>query len=189
YEGSRVVATVPMPPPFGYARDASYNPYPYDPAKAKAKLAEGGKPNGFEFEIYASAGDDIQRQLAELITAQLAKVGIKMNVQYADFNGVVIPKLQKQESNAYFLGLTGGVDPDQQIQSAWATDGGFNFFPYSNPAFDELIKKGRATSNLEERGKIYKDAQKIIMEDSPYIFTLYPNEKVTVNKKVQGWYL
>src|SRR5262249_32503316 len=38
YEGSRVVATVPMPPPFGYARDASFNPYPYDPAKAKAKL-------------------------------------------------------------------------------------------------------------------------------------------------------
>ena len=191
YEGARQLAHGPIPPSLAWAVDPSYRPYgeKADLEKAKQKLAEGGRPNGFEFEFWIPAGDQRTQQFAELVQAQLAKVGIKMSVEAADFNGVVIPKLMKMESNAYGLGLTGGVDPDQHVSGGFMTGGGFNFFPYSNPQVDELIKKGRATSNLEERARIYKDAVKLIMEDSPYIFAVYTISRFTASKKVKGGFV
>jgi len=188
YEGSRTLAHGPIPVPLAWAVDPNYKPYPEkaDLEKARQKLAEGGRPNGFEFEYWIASGNEQGQRLAELMQAQLAKVGIKMNVQAADFNGVVIPKLQKHESNSYALGLTGGVDPDQHVGNAFMTGGGFNFYPYSNPQVDELIKKGRATTDKETRAQVYKDAVKLIMEDSPYIFVTYSPQQIVGNKKVQG---
>jgi peptide/nickel transport system substrate-binding protein len=191
YEGTRTLAHGPIPVPMKWAVDENYKPYgtTADAAKARAKLAEGGQPNGFAFEYWISAGDQTGQLLAELIKAQLAKVGITMNIQAADFNGVVIPKLMKQEGNAYQLGLTGGVDPDRHVSLGFLTGAGFNFFPYSNPQVDELIKKGRATSNQEERAKAYKDITRLIMEDAPYIWHTYSKQQITSNKKVQGNFL
>jgi ABC-type transport system substrate-binding protein len=191
YENSRTVAYGPIPPTLSWAVDPNFKPFSTkaDPDKAKQMLTQGGRPTGFEFEYWISAGDQTAQQLAELMQAQLAKVGIKMNIQAADFNGVVIPKLMKQESNGYQLGLTGGVDPDQHVAGAYAKGGSFNFFPYENPQVDELIKKGRAVSNMEERAKIYKDAVKLIMEDSPYIYTFYNVNRFISRKNVQGGYV
>ncbi|MGE0539166.1 MAG: ABC transporter substrate-binding protein [Dehalococcoidia bacterium] len=191
YEGQRTIANGPIPVPLSWAVDPNFKFYPEkaDLAKAKEKLAEGGKPNGFEFEYWISAGDQLGQSLAELIQSQLAKVGITMNVQAADFNGVVIPKLMKQESNAYQLGLTGGVDPDQHVGNAFATGAGFNFFPYSVPRVDELVKQGKAVSDIEQRATVYKELAKIIVEDAPYIWHTYSNDYVVANKKVQGTYL
>ena len=189
YEGNAEVANGPIPPPLKWAVDPSYKPYTLDLQKAKEKLAEGGRPGGFEFEYWISAGDSQAQQRAELLQAQLGKAGIRMNIQAGDFNGVVIPKMQKHESNAYQLGLSGGVDPDSWVSGAFEKGGGFNFSPYENPRVDELIKAGRRTSNLEERAKIYKEAVRLIVEDVPYIFTHHAAERFTGSKKLQGWYL
>jgi peptide/nickel transport system substrate-binding protein len=192
YEGTRTLAlNGPIPDPLDWAVDPNYKPYPEkaDLEKARQKLQEGGRPNGFDFEYWISAGDEQGQRLAELIQAQLAKVNIKMTIQAADFNGVVIPKLMKQESNAYQLSLTGGVDPDQTLNNQFGTGMGFNFYPYSNPQVDELLKQGRAVSDIEQRAKVYKEASRLIMEDSPYIYHTFTNDRVVANKKVQGTYV
>jgi peptide/nickel transport system substrate-binding protein len=191
YEGTRTLAHGPIPVPLKWAVDENFKPYgtKADPEKAKAKLAGGGQPNGFAFEYWISAGDQTGQLLAELIKAQLAKVGITMNIQSGDFNGVVIPKLMKQESNAYQLGLTGSVDPDGHVSLGFQTGAGFNFFPYSNARVDDLVKQGRATSNQEQRAPIYKEITRLIMDDSPYIWHTYSKEQITANKKVQGTFL
>ena len=189
YEGNREAANGMIPPVLNWAVDPAYQPYTYDPAKARAKLVEGGRPNGFEFTIWGASGNSITQQLLELVQAQLAKVGIKMNIELADFNGVVVPKWKSRESNAYSIGITGGVDPDQFVANAFLAGDAFNFFPYDNPQVNDLIKQGRATPDLESRAKIYKQMVPIIMDDSPYIFLTYGIDRFVGNKKVQGWFL
>ena len=59
--------------------DANAKTYPYDPAKAKALLAEAGYPNGFEFTL-STPQIGIFQQINQLIQEQLAAIGVKLKL-------------------------------------------------------------------------------------------------------------
>jgi peptide/nickel transport system substrate-binding protein len=83
-EGSRVLHTLCFPDQFG-CTDQGAPRYPYDPAKAKALLAQAGYPNGFELELWTYR----DRPHTEAILNYLRAVGIKANIrstQYSAFN-------------------------------------------------------------------------------------------------------
>jgi peptide/nickel transport system substrate-binding protein len=56
--------------------------YEYDPAKAKALLAEAGYPNGgFKITHYYLEGDTHKKSMGELLQEELRKVGIQMEIR------------------------------------------------------------------------------------------------------------
>jgi ABC-type transport system substrate-binding protein len=195
YEGNRAVGYSFIPLTMKWALDESFKPYPAkaDPEKAKQKLTEGGKPSGFEFTAWVGSGNSQGQQLYELMQAQLAKVGIKMNIQFADFNGVVVPKWQKNEpdGNAWGISWSTGVDPDGLLINVFTEGGSFNNTKYNNPRVTELLLQARRnpTNNLEQRGALYKEAMKLIMDDVPWPVLVYGIDRHVGSKKVQGWYL
>src|SRR5438132_1789559 len=67
-------------PPTSWAYDKSIAPIKRDLAKAKAKLAEGGKPAGFEFTVTTN-NLPINIQEAEVMQAQLGEAGIRMKIK------------------------------------------------------------------------------------------------------------
>ena len=69
------IATVTLPEDFGF--NASLKPYPFDPAKARALLAEAGYPDGFRLQGLAT--HDTQT-LATALAQQWAKIGVKLEV-------------------------------------------------------------------------------------------------------------
>ena len=67
-----------MPPLLGfYQKQGSY---PYDPAKAKALLAEAGYPNGFEATLTGGNNTLAQRGM-QFVQQQLAAVGVTLKVE------------------------------------------------------------------------------------------------------------
>ena len=189
YEGTREYADGPLPPTLAWAADPNFRPYTYDPAKAKAKLAEGGKAGGFEFTYWGPSGNSVLQQQAELIQAQLARVGIKMQIELGDQNTVLVPKLTERAGQAYAIGLKTSADPDGVLTDMFGKGGSFNFFPYDNPSVSDLLLQARRTDNQAERAAICRQAVPKIMEDSPYIFIAYGVDRYTGNKAVQNWFL
>ena len=73
--------------PDGYGYNPALKPYPHDPERAKKLLANAGHPNGFEIKFDGTEGRyPKDKEFEEAIVAQMAKVGIRLNLQIVDAN-------------------------------------------------------------------------------------------------------
>ncbi|HEX2914741.1 MAG TPA: ABC transporter substrate-binding protein [Chloroflexia bacterium] len=181
------VSTGPIPPP-SWAYDPSYKPYTRDVAKAKAKLAEGNKPDGFSFKLEVAAGSPQNLQEAQLIRDQLKEAGITVEIVQLEFSKI-LDDLDKKQYNAALVGWSGRIDPDGNIYNQFHTGSPLNNSGYSNKDVDKLLEAARTSSDQNERKTDYQNAQKQIMDDASYIFINYGVAVEATTKKVQNFLL
>jgi len=178
----------PIPPALGWAVDPSYKPYTYDPAQAKAKLAEGGFPNGgFSFTMLADTADPVTQQGLELLQAQYKRVGIDMKIESGSFNDVVLPRAKTGDFEAARTTVVGGIDPDTWVFNCFGSTGSLNRSHFSDPALDKLAQAGRTEGDMNKRAAIYKEAVPIIMDRSPWIMIYYDVDRFIGRKVIQNY--
>jgi peptide/nickel transport system substrate-binding protein len=79
------------------------------------------------------------------------------------------------------------VNPDKQLYRTFHSAGSTNKFNYSNEKVDELLQKGRTTTDYAERKEIYDEIQEILVEDSPILFLYSPNNLYASQNTVKGF--
>lgn len=173
YTGRAVKLSTPLPP-----RVWGYNPdvegYYYDPAKAKELLAEAGYPDGFKISLWTN-DDPLRMQIAEMFQANLAEVGIEVDVQILPW-ATYLEDTALGKHDMFILGWsTVTADADYGLyalfHSSMAGDPGNRSF-YANPRVDELLDAGRRETDPEKRMAIYHEAQELIVEDAPWVFLI-----------------
>ncbi len=184
--GVGVAANGPISPS-SWAYDDTIKPIKRDPEKAKAKLAEGGMPSGFSFSVNTSSVP-INIQELEVVKAQLAEVGITMNLNVVDPARL----LAEGNSKAFQMSTyqwSGRPDPDGNVYQFFRTTPGtsLNWSGFSNPKVDELLDKTREVSDQAERKKLYSEVIKTLHEEVPAVFIVHPIEPKAFNPKVQGY--
>ena len=174
-------------PPTSWAYDNTLKPIKRDLVRAKAKLAEGGKPGGFAFTM-TTANIPINIQEAEVIQAQLTEAGMSMKVKLVD------AATQLSDGNSRNFDMisyqwSGRPDPDGNIYQFYRTTPGtsLNWSGISNPQLDALLDKTREVSNQAERKKLYSQVTKILQEELPMIFIVHPVEPKAFGPRVQGY--
>lgn len=174
YQGAGQPAVNPMPPTmWGYNK--AVKDYAYDPAAAKALLAKAGLPNGFSIKLWALP---VQRpynpngtQAAELIQADLAKVGIKAEIfkyEWAEY----LKRARQGESEIGMFGWNGdNGDPDNFLATllSCASVGGTNYGQWCDKEFDGLVTKAKQVTNQAERAKLYEQAQVVAKREAPWV--------------------
>jgi peptide/nickel transport system substrate-binding protein len=174
-------------PPTSWAYDKSIPYIKRDLAKAKAKLAEGGKPAGFPFTI-TTANIPINVQEAEVIQAQLSEAGMQVKIKLVD------AATQLSDGNSKNFDMisyqwSGRPDPDGNIYQFFKTTPGMslNWSGISNPQIDTLLDKTREASSREERKKLYGELTRILQDELPMVYIVHPIEPKGFSLKVQGY--
>jgi peptide/nickel transport system substrate-binding protein len=181
-----VAANGPIPPT-SWAYDSTIAPIKRDLARAKAKLAEGGRPTGFAFTMTTN-NIPINVQEAEVIQAQLAEAGISMKIKLVD-SATLISDGNNRNFEMISYQWSGRPDPDGNTYQFFKTTQGtsLNWSGISNPQIDALLDKTREVSSQPERKKLFSDLTKILQEELPMVFIIHPIEPKAFSPKVQGY--
>jgi peptide/nickel transport system substrate-binding protein len=148
--------------------------YNHDLDKAKELLTEAGYPDGgFDLLYTFSTGDLDEQQLGELWKAELAKLGINLEVQGLNWEAQWdLAKSDPQAAQDIFVMYwwPDYVSPYSFLYSMFHSEEEilFNLGYYRNPEFDEMIDTANALSgsDREAADQMFVDAQKILIEDA-----------------------
>jgi len=145
---------------------------PYDPAKAKALLAEAGYPNGFSVTLDC-VNIAYRENVCQAATAMLTQVGIRTTLRSGPTNQF-FPRLSQGTSAFIEFGWTPTTDGWATLNAlfhTWSKDGGgtFNAGRYSNPRLDTLIDNIRIEPDASKRRAMVGVALRLIGEDLPYV--------------------
>jgi peptide/nickel transport system substrate-binding protein len=184
YQGLGAPAWGPFPPSM-WAQDRDFTDWRRDPAKAKAKLAEGGMPNGFSFTV-KGWNQPTQVQELQIIQSELKDIGVEMKIELLEF-GKLLSDLIAHNFVALRIGWSGRPDPDGNIYTQLRTNGSGNYVRYSNPKVDELLDTARAEANQDKRKTLYAQVTRIAAEDAPYIWLHHDAEVKIWAEHVKGF--
>jgi peptide/nickel transport system substrate-binding protein len=184
YHGQGAVAWSPFPPSM-WAQDRDFADWRRDVAKAKARLAEGGMPNGFAFTI-KGWNQPTQVQELQIIQAQLKDIGVDMKIELLEF-GKLLADLNGHNFAALRIGWSGRPDPDGNAHVFLHSKGGLNRVRYNNPKMDELLDQARAESDQGRRTGLYARVTRLAAEDAPYVWLHHDAEIKLWANAVKGF--
>lgn len=165
--------------------DPSIKDYPYDPAKAKALLAEAGFPKGFEITFKFPTGRYAQdREVAEAISGMLADIGVRAQMTSLE-PGEFLRQLSGRELQPMgYVGLAPADDPDLQM-SQYRSDWRYSYV--SNPELDKLIDAGAQEVDREKRSDIYRKAGRIMHDEASVLFLYQAIDLYGMTDRVSGF--
>ncbi len=158
----------------GYVREEDVR-LPYDPARARALLAEAGYPNGFAITLDCPNNRYINdEQICQNIAAMWTRIGVRTTLK-AQPLAPFFAQIQKDDTSVYLLGWgVPTLDALYSFQSLLATrngaqgDGIWNYGRYSNPQMDALIQRMK-TETGAARAATVREALALYRTDVPHI--------------------
>jgi peptide/nickel transport system substrate-binding protein len=199
FRGSARIISGPWAPE-SPAYDAEVRPLPFDPAGAARLLDEAGwrdtNGNGtrdragreFEFELLASAGSNIGRQIDEMLSSELARVGVKATVRPLEW-AAFLERIEAGNFEAASL-ASSASDPNPDPFPFWHSSQwpprGLNSGYYKNPEADRLMEEARREMNEDARLKIYQRLHALFRDDAPAIFVTNASAKFAFARGIGG---
>lgn len=168
--------------------DASLPEINFDPARAKAILAEAGwtdsdgdgtldkvingKRTPFEFTFMTPSNNEATKQVTLVIAEQMKKAGIRADITSFEWS-VFIENTRTHKFDAAVSNTGGNAsedDPYQQWHSSQAANKGFNTFSFKNAEADKLLEMNRVEFDKAKREAYMKRFQRIVYDEQPVTF-------------------
>jgi len=178
--------------------DESIEPWPFDPARAKAQLDETGWVDSdgdgirdkdgakLQFEFLLVTGRRESEQLATIFKEELDRAGIQMNIRPVEWVSL-IESLTNRDFDA--TTLSWAIPPDSDPFQLWhssAVDAGSNYPGIAMDELDRFIEEARLEFDRDKRGEIHKEVHAILHEQQPYTFLWNRNELVVISNRFQN---
>jgi peptide/nickel transport system substrate-binding protein len=163
--------------------DPNLQPYPYDPARARQLLAEAGYPGGVDGVFTISNGVFLRdREIAEAMAAQLAEVGIRVQL---------VPTERAKLTSDWLNGLSQGLTSAQ-----WGTasdpDPMLNWAFYKRPGhkpdeqLNSLIEQTQRAVDPEQRQRLLQQLGHYAHDQAYWLF-IHAQDEFYARRKGIPW--
>jgi peptide/nickel transport system substrate-binding protein len=201
YGGTGMAATQFQPPPlWGYNKDLKG--YEYSPAKAQDLLKEAGLSGGLSTITWDDGKKEPlvfwymsrsrpyfpnPKEIAEAMAADLAKVGIKTQLQTTEW-AVYLDKRKNGQMPLYMLGWTGdNGDPDNFLCYFFCGPGAAREGFYANKPLADVLLRAQKLTQQSERAKLYREAEQLLRDDAGRLFIANNRPPLAFAKRVKGY--
>jgi peptide/nickel transport system substrate-binding protein len=175
-------SSMPVPPFF------DITPFPYDTAKAKALLAEGGYPNGFDVTLKTfttSPGAELPT-VGEAVAQYWKAVGINVKINPTDW-GTVRGEWTGGKALDYVWTHRGLAFTDPL--TALNTDFGANqaFVSYSTKQTSDMLNALGKEFDPKKREQLAQDMGNLVRDEAAGIYIVFANDPYGATAKVGNW--
>lgn len=177
-------------PPEHWAGAKTLVAYRHDPPLAKTLLREAGFGAQQRLRLsYKTSSDAFRLRLATVLQAQLAEVGIDLEIQSYDW-GTFFGDIKAGRFQLFGLTWVGVRLPDifrYVFHSASVPPDGANRGRFRNPEADALIDAARHESELTRQAELYQRLQGLLHRDLPYVPLWYEDQTLVMREGISGY--
>jgi len=181
----------------------------YGTIKPDGKIEVRNKDGGpVKLTLATTPGSTIAEDLSFLVKQELADIGIEVDIKLVPWATLL---------RQYVMNKTAGSDQEPRYNNGpeavsgqpwdmiimvfgthpiapsgssvfFTTDGGLNYWGYSNPKVDELFQRVKSGEALDEevRKKMYAEISRLIADDQPVDFLTFPRSNHGFQVNVEG---
>ncbi|MBI4765325.1 MAG: ABC transporter substrate-binding protein [Deltaproteobacteria bacterium] len=196
YRGQAELQTYPYPAnfkeiytPLEKLSPAARELLTYNPEKAKKLLAEAGYPNGFSFKAQLSNASQTEMDVAAMVAAFLAKIGVNLELVPMDYPSWLSVMIKKAHQSALFM-MNGHGSILAGLRKNFMTGSLWNPHMMSDPYFDKTFDTIEEDPNLSDT-KAYAELKKLIVytiEQAPAVILPQPYTYVAWWPWVKNYY-
>ena len=195
YLGNAKPAKGPVPPQM-WSYHKGIKDYEYNVDKAKALLKKAGFEKGFEIDLWylpvSRPYNPYGQKMGELMKEDLAKVGIQARLVTYDWT-TYLKKSEAGEHSLIQIGWTSdNGDPDNflgTLLGCQSVKSGTNLARWCQKEYNSLIVQGVESVKQRKRSRLYKKAQNIFAEESPWAPLVHTYGFRGALKRVKGYIL
>ncbi len=188
-------AVGPLPPGLpGYNSDLKG--LPYDPDRARQLLGESKYGSADTLRIPpivftdGGYGSDLPGSVAALAQMWQQTLGVTITVENIDPN-IYTDLIHAGQHGQIFSGgwCADYPDPENFADALFHTGAQQNESHYSNPQLDKILEQARVEQDATKRIQLYQQAEQIIVDDAPVVFTTHALSHVLVKPHIKGYVL
>ncbi len=162
--------------------------YAYDVTKARQLLSEAGYPNGKGLPEIKLLTIPIYTNLASYVANELKQVGINVQVESVQ-KSLLLEQTSKSQA-LFFRGswIADYPDAENYLSVFYSKNPAPpNYTRYHNPAFDQLYERALQEENDSVRYELYRQMDKLIVEDAPVVPLWYDMAIHLVHANISGF--
>jgi oligopeptide transport system substrate-binding protein len=167
---------------------AAVKGYHYDPARARALLAQASFPEGKGLPAIRLLTIDTYADLGSFIAKELEGIGLHIEVEVLQ-KSLLLEETAKSQA-LFFRGSWIADYPDAENYLAVfysANPAPPNYTRYNNPLFDRLYQKALTENNDSLRYRLYRQMDQLMIDDAPVVPLWYDEVIRLVNPRVKGF--
>jgi peptide/nickel transport system substrate-binding protein len=187
---SRGLAAAGSIPPALGGSDPQRKPYAYDTTEARRLLRVAGYPDGFALQLWRSGTNVELGRVAQALQAQLAAVGIRIEIVSRDASSMREAARKGETDMALLDWWADYPDADNFLyplfhSASFGPGGNVSF--YADPVTDSLILMARRTVDQRARDALYRRIDERVYSAAPWIYLWFPIDLWAAQPSLDGW--